>query len=230
MKLLVIEDEEKLARNIVQFMEGEKFLVDMALNGEEGLDLALSNSYDCIILDVLLPGMDGFEVCTFLRNDMKSDIPIILLTALGEVENKIKGLNIGADDYLSKPFDLRELLARVEALIRRNQLKRGLSISCGKLKINTKSQKVYCGDEQIELSKKEYQILEFLMKNSGTVFSREDIIGRLWEIGNEPRSNIVDVYIRYLRKKLEPCGMEFCIETVQGKGYRLNEEKVNDEG
>jgi len=230
MKLLVIEDEEKLAKNIANFMEGEDFSVDMALDGEEGLDLALSSSYDCIILDILLPGMDGFEICSFLRNEMKSDIPIILLTALGEVENKIKGLNIGADDYLSKPFDLRELLARVKALIRRNQLKRGVTISCGKLRMNTKNQKAYYEDKFMELSKKEYLILELFMKNPGTVFTREEIIDRLWETGNEPRSNIVDVYVRYLRKKLEPFGIDHCIETAQGKGYRLNEEKVKNEG
>ncbi len=229
MKILLIEDEERLAKNIVRFFEGENYSVNMALDGEEGLDLALSYNYDCIILDILLPGMNGFEICNFLRNEIQSDVPVILLTALGEVENKIEGFNLGADDYLSKPFDLRELHARVEALIRRNQLKRGLNISCGDLHINTKSQKAFCGDRIIELSKKEYLILEFFMRNPGTVFTREEIIDKLWGVGNEPKSNIVDVYIRYLRKKLEPCKMDDCIETVKGKGYRLNDEKVQDE-
>lgn len=223
MKLLIIEDERKLSDNISDFLKGEGYSVDAAFDGEEGLDLALERSYDCIILDILLPGMDGLSLCKFLREEIKSTVPILMLTALGELDNRIEGLNSGADDYLPKPFDLHELLARIKALLRRANLRGGERIACGELVLDSRKQTVFCGERPIELSAREFSILELFMRNPGTVFTREEITDKIWESGYEPRSNIVDVYIRYIRKKLEALMLDHIIETVQGRGYRLRE-------
>jgi DNA-binding response OmpR family regulator len=224
MKLLIIEDERKLSDNISDFLKGEGYSVDAAFDGEEGLDLALERSYDCIILDILLPGMDGLSLCRFLREEIKSTVPILMLTALGELDNRIEGLNAGADDYLPKPFDLHELLARIKALLRRANLRGGEKIACGELLLDSRKQTVLYRERPIELSAREFSILELLMRNPGMVFTREEITDKIWESGYEPRSNIVDVYIRYIRKKLEALKLDHIIETVQGRGYRLREE------
>ena len=223
MKLLIIEDERKLSDNISDFLKGEGYSVDAVFDGEEGLDLALERSYDCIILDILLPGMDGLSLCKFLREEIKSTVPILMLTALGELDNRIEGLNAGADDYLPKPFDLHELLARIKALLRRAQLRGGEKIACGELVLDSRKQTVLYRERPVELSAREFSILELLMRNPGTVFTREEITDKIWESGYEPRSNIVDVYIRYIRKKLEALMLDHIIETVQGRGYRLRE-------
>ena len=223
MKLLIIEDERKLSDNISDFLKGEGYSVDAAFDGEEWLELALERSYDCIILDILLPGMDGLSLCKFLREEIKSTVPILMLTALGELDNRIEGLNAGADDYLPKPFDLHELLARIKALLRRANLRGGERIACGELVLDSRKQTVFYGERPIELSAREFSILELFMRNPGTVFTREEITDKIWESGYEPRSNIVDVYIRYIRKKLEALKLDHIIETVQGRGYRLRE-------
>jgi len=223
-KILVVEDNKKLAENIKKYLELEGFIVDLAYDGNEGLDLALSYNYDCIILDIILPGMSGIEICRFLRDEEKSQVPILMLTALGSVENRVEGLNAGADDYMPKPFDLRELVARVRALIRRNQVVRQETLKYGDLVMNLQTREVSCKGEPLNLSSKEFSLLELFMRNPGVVFSREQILDKLWESGFEPRSNIVDVYVLYLRKKLKPFGYDEKIETVHNIGYRLKKE------
>lgn len=224
MKILVVEDNEKLAENIKKYLELEGFIVDLAYDGNEGLDLALSYNYDCIILDIILPGMSGIEICRFLRNEENSQVPILMLTALGSVENRVEGLNAGADDYMPKPFDLRELVARVRALIRRNQVVRQETLKYGDLVMNLQTREASCKGEPLNLSSKEFSLLELFMRNPGVVFSREQILDKLWESGFEPRSNIVDVYVLYLRKKLKPFDYDEKIETVHNIGYRLKKE------
>jgi len=223
MRILIVEDEEKLCDNIALFLSNEGFTVDKALDGEEGLDLALENTYDCIVLDVLLPGLSGIEFCKFMRNEMSSNVPILMLTALGELEQRIEGLNAGADDYLPKPFDLRELLARINAIIRRNQTLSDGRVLYGELVLDSKRHLVHLRGEELELSAREFSILELFLRNPGRVFSREEITDRVWETGYESRSNIVDVYISYIRKKLENRGLKDLLETVPGFGYRLKE-------
>lgn len=223
MKLLVVEDERKLAENIARFLSKSGFTVDIALDGDEGLDLLLERDYDCLILDILLPGMNGLEICKYLREEVISSVPILILTAMGETNDRIEGLEAGADDYLSKPFDLRELLARIKALIRRNQLRGGVTVAYGKLELDSRRALFSFQGNPIDFSSREFSILELLMRNPGMVFSREEITGKIWDSDYEPRSNIVDVYIRYIRKKLEPLGLGDCIETVKGKGYKLVE-------
>ena len=221
MKLLIVEDEKRLLDNVVSFFERSGFLVDASQNAEEGLDLALERSYDCIVLDVLLPGMNGYEFCRFLREEMKSDVPIIIITALGEVDSRIEGLEIGADDYVPKPFDLRELEARVRALVRRNQLKIESIVQSGPLRYDSRKEVFTCSGGRLDLTSREVSIFALLFRNPGAVFSREEITDKIWETGFEPRSNIVDVYINYIRRKLESAGMYDVIETVPGKGYRF---------
>jgi DNA-binding response OmpR family regulator len=223
MRILIVEDEEKLCDNIALFLSNEGFTVDKALDGEEGLDLALENTYDCIVLDVLLPGLSGIEFCKFMRNEMSSNVPILMLTALGELEQRIEGLNAGADDYLPKPFDLRELLARINAIIRRNQTLSDGRVLYRELVLDSKRHLVHLRGEELELSAREFSILELFLRNPGRVFSREEITDRVWETGYESRSNIVDVYISYIRKKLENRGLKDLLETVPGFGYRLKE-------
>lgn len=203
MKILVVEDNKKLAENIKKYLELEGFIVDLAYDGNEGLDLALSYNYDCIILDIILPGMSGIEICRFLRDEEKSQVPILMLTALGSVENRVEGLNVGADDYMPKPFDLRELVARVRALIRRNQVVRQETLKYGDLVMNLQTREVSCKGEPLNLSSKEFSLLELFMRNPGVVFSREQILDKLWESGFEPRSNIVDVYCALPEKKAQ---------------------------
>ncbi|CCU83959.1 MULTISPECIES: response regulator transcription factor [Mesotoga] len=228
MKLLVVEDEKKLLENVAAFLERKGFLVDTAQDAEDGLDLALERNYDCIILDVILPGMGGYEFCRFLREEIGSDVPIIIITALGEIDSRIKGLKIGADDYLPKPFDLRELEARVRALIRRNQLRSEPVIRYGPLTYDSRSGVFSCSKKELSLTSRESSILELFLRNPGTVFSREEITDKIWETGFESRSNIVDVYIRYIRRKLEAAGILDIIQTVPGKGYGLR--RMRDDG
>ena len=220
MKLLIIEDNEKLSKNICSYLTGEGYTADISYDGNSGLDLAIENYYSCIILDIMLPGLNGFEICSFLRKE-SINTPILMLTALEDLENKVKGFEVGADDYLSKPFDLRELLMRVKALIRRNQLIKSDDIKIGELKINSSKRELYFNKNLVKLSDKEFSIIELLMKNPGIAFSREKIYKILWDDINHQRSNIIDVYILYLRRKLKKVGCENYIETIPGTGYKL---------
>jgi len=222
-KILVVEDNEDLANSIKRGLEKEGYSVELAFDGDTGLDMALTESYDCIVLDVLLPGVDGFEFVRTLR-DSNIHTPVLMLTALDSVDDKITGLRNGADDYLTKPFDFRELLARVQSLIRRSHLLRGEVLKFKEMELNSKTRKVAIKGVELRLSKREFDLLELFMRDPNIVFSREEILERVWGNEKETRSNVVDVYVLYLRSKLKPFGYDRYLETVPGIGYRLKVE------
>ena len=222
MRVLVVEDEVKLAGLIRRGLREEGVLADVAIKGEDALWMAESTGYDVVVLDVMLPGMDGFETCRRLRGDGVRT-PILMLTARDAVEDRIAGLDTGADDYLTKPFDFGELLARLRALARRGPAERAAVLRVGDLELDPASRRVRRGDTDIELSTKELQLLEVFMSNPGTVLSRFQLLEGAWDTDYEHRSNVIDVYVRYLREKIDrPFGVE-TIETVRGAGYRLIE-------
>lgn len=217
MKILVVEDEVKIANSIKKGFEQESWICDLALDGETGYDLAVSESYDVIILDLMLPKMDGISISKNLRKE-NIHTPILMLTAKGEIDDKVLGLNSGADDYLVKPFAFEELVARVQALARRPKTVTVEQLIVNDLKINTKTQEVKLKEKIIDLSKKEYQLLEYLMKNKSNVSSKEDIISHVWDYESNILPNTVEVFIKYLRNKL---GKDV-IKTVRGFGYKLS--------
>ncbi|WP_041076894.1 response regulator transcription factor [Thermotoga caldifontis] len=223
MKILIVEDNEDLANSIRRGLEKEGYSVELAFDGDTGLDMALTESYDCIVLDVLLPGVDGFEFVRTLR-DSNIHTPVLMLTALDSVDDKITGLRNGADDYLTKPFDFRELLARVQSLIRRSHLLRGEVLKFKEMELNSKTRKVAIKGVELKLSRREFDLLELFMRDPNIVFSREEILERVWGNEKETRSNVVDVYVLYLRSKLKPFGYDRYLETVPGIGYRLKVE------
>lgn len=223
MKILVVEDNEDLANSLKKGLEKEGYSVEVAYDGDSGLDMALSESYDCIILDVLLPGVDGFEFAQTLR-EANVQTPVLMLTALDSIDDKITGLSSGADDYLTKPFDFRELIARVRSLVRRSHLSRGEVLKFKGIQMDCRARKVIVDGTELKLSKREFDLLELFMRDPGVVFSREEIIERVWENRREPKSNVVDVYVLYLRSKLKPYGYDKYLETVPGVGYRLKAE------
>ena len=223
MRILVVEDEHKIANSIKKGLEQETYAVDVAYGGEEGFDLASSEEYDIIILDLMLPGLDGLTICKKLRREENIHTPILILTAKGEVEDKVKGLNSGADDYLPKPFAFSELLARVKALARRPKQVLESKLTVEDLTLNTLSYQVNRSGKNIELSKKEYALLEYLMRHSGKVLSKDQIINNVWDYDADVLPNTVEVYIGYLRNKIDkpfPKSPQL-IHTVRGFGYRL---------
>ncbi|HEY8543369.1 MAG TPA: response regulator transcription factor [Pseudothermotoga sp.] len=223
MKILVVEDNQDLLRSVVRFLTKEGYSVDESTDGDEGLDMAFENRYDCIVLDVMLPGVDGFEFVQALREN-QIQTPVLMLTALDAVDDKVKGLSSGADDYLTKPFDFRELLARIKSLIRRSNLTKGEEVVFKDLRLNSRTRQVKIKDEIVKLSKREFDLLELFLRNPDLTFSRDELIERVWENEKEIRSNVVDVYVLYLRNKLKPYGYDKHIETVAGLGYRFHGE------
>ncbi len=221
MRILVVEDNEDLANSIKRGLEKEGYSVELAFDGDTGLDMALCESYDCIVLDVLLPGVDGFEFVQALREN-SVQTPVLMLTALDSVDDKIRGLSHGADDYLTKPFDFRELLARVQSLIRRNHLLRGDVLTFKEMHLNSRTRTVTVKGKELKLSRREFDLLELFMRDPNVVFSREEILEKVWGNERETRSNVVDVYVLYLRSKLKPFGYDKYLETVPGIGYKLN--------
>ena len=223
MRILVVEDEHKIANSIKKGLEQETYAVDVAYGGEEGFDLASSEEYDIIILDLMLPGLDGLTICKKLRREENIHTPILILTAKGEVEDKVKGLNSGADDYLPKPFAFSELLARIRALARRPKQVLESSLRVEDLTLNTLSYQVGRSGKNIELSKKEYALLEYLMRHSGKVLSKDQIINNVWDYDSDVLPNTVEVYIGYLRSKIDKPfkNNKSLIHTVRGFGYRL---------
>ena len=220
MRLLIVEDEVKLASLIRKGLREEGLLADVAIKGEDALWMAGANTYDAIVLDVMLPGIDGFETCSRLRADGVRT-PILMLTALDAVEDRIAGLDTGADDYLAKPFDFGELLARLRALARRGPTERTPVLRVGDLELDPASHIVRRGESEIPLRGKELQLLEVFMRHPGEVLSRYQLLEGAWDMGYEHKSNVIDVYVRYLREKVDrPFGVE-TIETVRGAGYRL---------
>lgn len=222
MRILVIEDERKLAQSLQKALQVERFVVDLSFNGRDGLDLALVNEYDLVILDLGLPEMDGIEVSKRLRAE-KIDTPILMLTARDSTKDKVSGLDNGADDYLVKPFDYEELLARIRACLRRNSNHKATMLECDNLTLNPATHEVKRKGKDIELTAKEYALLEYLMRNSKQVLTKTQIMDHVWDSELDPISNVIDVYIGYLRKKIDkafPREKEL-IQTVKGYGYRI---------
>ncbi len=221
MRILVVEDEHKIANSLKKGLEQENFACDVAFNGNDGLDLALSEEYDLLILDVLLPGIDGVEIVKKLREE-QNHIPVLMLTAKGQTEDKVAGLNAGADDYLTKPFAFEELLARVRALIRRPSASQGPTLQVGDLTLDTISFDVKREDKHIKLSSKEFALLEYLMRHPNRILKKEQIISHVWDYDADVLPNTVEVYIGYLRKKV---GKDL-IHTVRGFGYKIGDKNV----
>jgi heavy metal response regulator len=224
MKILVVEDEKKVASFIKRGLEEEKFEVDTAYDGEDGLQLALEGAYNLIILDVVLPKRDGLSVVKELRG-RKLMTPVLMLTAKDSLEDIVAGLNSGSDDYLSKPFAFAELLARVRALLRRSELERGAEIRFADLRLDPVTHKVWRKDKEIDLTAKEYGLLEFFMRNPNQVLTRTTIAEHVWDYVFDSFTNIIDVYVNYLRKKVDRDSDTKLIHTVRGVGYILKEEE-----
>lgn len=223
MRVLVVEDEAKMANLIGRGLRAEGMTVDLTGRGEDALWMAEAHPYDVVVLDVMLPGIDGFEVCRRLRRD-RAATPILMLTARGAVRDRIAGLDRGADDYLVKPFSYGELLARLRALARRGPIERAPELRVGELRLDPASRRVWRDDREISLSAKEFALLEALMRRPGEVLSRLDLLEHAWDHAYENRSNVVDSYVRYLRQKIDrPFGTD-SIETLRGAGYRLRED------
>ncbi len=219
MHILLIEDQEKLADNVRQFLELEHYVVTVAHDGKEGFEKAMTQDVDLLILDINLPGMDGYVICSMLRQN-KKNMPILMLTARTKQQEVVHGLNIGADDYLTKPFDLEELLARVRALLRRQGEKQP-TLTVGNITVDTNTQDVFKKGKKVALSPKEYALVEFLMRHKGIVQDRPRIIEHVWGGRDELMfSQTVDVHIAYIRRKL---GKDL-IRTVPGKGYLIPSE------
>jgi two-component system OmpR family response regulator len=223
MRVLIVEDHVKMAALIQRGLRKEAMAVDVTANGEDALWMADATDYDAIVLDVMLPGVDGFEVCRRLR-EKGVWAPILMLTARDAVRDRVAGLDSGADDYLTKPFSYAELLARLRALVRRGPVERPAELSVGGLRLDPAQHKVWRGDSEISLSAKEFAILETFMRRPGEVLSRFQLLEHAWDYEYENRSNVVDSYIRLLRRKIDqPFGTK-SIETVRGAGYRLRED------
>ena len=223
MRVLVVEDEIKMAALLRRGLSEEGLAVDVAGSGEDGLVRAEATEYDAIVLDVMLPGLNGFETCRRLR---KGGVwaPVLMLTARDSVEDRVAGLDTGADDYLVKPFAFAELLARLRALFRRQPAERPAIIAVGDIRLDPAARHVWRADTEVELSAKEFSLLETFMRSPGQVLTRFQLLEHVWDYSYESRSNVVDVYVRYLREKLDrPFGVE-SIETVRGSVYRLRED------
>jgi two-component system OmpR family response regulator len=220
MRVLIVEDEVKLASLIRRGLREEGLLADVAIKGEDALWMAGSSEYDVIVLDVMLPGIDGLETCKRLRADGVRT-PILMLTARGEIGDRIEGLNVGADDYLTKPFAFGELIARLHALARRGEIERLPVLEVDDLRLDPLTHRVWRGEQEIELSAKEFLLLATLMRHPGRAMSRQQLLDHAWDSEYEAHSNVVDVYIGYLRDKVDRPYEQHSIETVRGVGYRL---------
>lgn len=219
MRILVVEDNQKLAKYTKQMLEEAGYSVDCSYDGIAGQRMAESFSYDLVLLDIMLPGKDGVAVCTELR-DGGSTVPILMLTAKGEVDDRVLGLDSGADDYLVKPFEMKELLARARALLRRPQEKFATSLEVQDLVLDSGTHVVTKSGEGISLTLKEYAILEYLMRNVDSVVTREQLLEHCWDFAYSAFSNITDVYIKQLRRKLKDTDEKY-IQTIRGVGYKL---------
>lgn len=216
MRILVVEDEHKIANSIKRGLEQETWACDVAYDGESGYDLASSEDYDVIILDLMLPKLSGIEICQRLRS-REIHTPILMLTAKGEVSDKVEGLNSGADDYLVKPFAFEELLARIKALGRRPRVTNGEELKAKNITLNTITFEVKVKGKDVDISRKEFALLEYLMRNAGKVVSKENIISHVWDYESDILPNTVEVFIGYLRSKI---GNDL-IKTVRGFGYKM---------
>jgi heavy metal response regulator len=223
MRILVVEDEKKVASFIQRGLEGEGFSVDVANDGESGVELGIQNNYDLILMDIMLPKMDGLQAVKALR-EKGVPSPVLCLTAKDTVEDIVAGLDSGSDDYLTKPFAFAELLARVRALVRRGTQERGAEITYADLRLDPVAHKVWRSDQEIDLTAKEYALLEFFMRNPETTLTRTMIAEHVWDYTFDSFTNIIDVYVNYLRKKVDRDFSKRLIHTVRGIGYVLKEE------
>lgn len=221
MRILVVEDEHRIANAIKQGLEQESYAVDVAYDGEEGYNSALYDEYDLIILDVMMPEMNGFEVCRKLR-EAKNHTPILMLTAKDQTQDVVRGLDTGADDYLAKPFSFEVLLARIRALLRRPQESIGELLHAEDLTLNPVSHEVVRADTMLSLSAKEYAILEYMLRNKGKVLSKNNIMTHVWDFDADILPNNVEVFINYLRNKIDkPFDGKDLVQTVRGFGYKI---------
>lgn len=223
MRILIIEDEKKVATFIKKGLEEEFYAVDIALNGKEGFELAAKGEYDLIVLDVMLPFMDGITITRELRNK-KITTPILLLTVKETIQDKVMGLDSGADDYLTKPFAFEELLARIRALLRRKEQNKSTTIKIGDLILDLQSHNVRINDKEIILTPKEYSILEYLMRNKNRVVSRTKLVEHVYDYHFDTETNIIDVYINKLRSKINYDSSKPLIQTIRGAGYMMKDD------
>lgn len=221
MRVLLIEDEQRVSSFVKKGLEEQGIQVMQAFDGPTGLSLARQQDFDVIVLDVIMPGMNGFEVCAQLRKVEKDFTPILMLTALGTTEDVVEGLDSGADDYLVKPFKFRELLARIHALARR-RMPRTRKFCVRDLEMDTEAKEVRRGNQKIDLTAREFRLLEYLMQSKNRIVSKADILENVWDVNHDLGTNVVEVYINYLRKKIDH-GEESMIKTVKGMGYTMQE-------
>lgn len=223
MHILIVEDEQRLAALLRRVLTEERHVADVAYDGPSGLTLAMNDTYDLVILDLMLPGMDGLEVCRTLRAN-RVHVPILMLTARGAVEDRVAGLEAGADDYLTKPFAMQELLARVKVQLRHGRAPEGETLlRVDDLTLDLLRHEARRGDQVIQLTAKEFALLEFLMRHPGRVLTRTQIIDHVWEYDMDALSNVVDIYIHYLRDKVDRGSARPLIMTVRGVGYKIGQ-------
>lgn len=228
MRILVIEDERKVTSFIKHGLEEEKYIVDTAFDGITGFELAINNQFDAILLDLMLPGKDGFTILKELR-DSGVLTPILILTARGSTEERVQGLDLGADDYLTKPFSFEELTARLRSILRRSSNEKSTKLRCSDLVLDTVAHFAYRFGNEIELTTKEYALLEYLIRNKNRILSRSTITQHVWRHNFDPESNIIDVYVKRLRSKIEnEDGSKPLIQSIRGVGYRMRELPSND--
>jgi DNA-binding response OmpR family regulator len=225
MTILVVEDEIKITRFIKKGLEMEQYTVETAYDGEEALEKAEINNYDLIIMDIMIPKIDGIETTRRLR-DAKVETPIIMLTAKDTVDDRVKGLDAGADDYLVKPFAFDELVARIRALLRREKSVKSTELKIGDLTLNPATHEVFRGDKEIQLSSKEYRLLDYMMRRPGQVCTRTMIGEHIWGYNFTDDSNVIDVYISYLRKKIDKGFIHKLIHTVRDVGYKIQDKTL----
>ena len=222
MRLLIVEDEAKIAAFIRRGLKEEGYTVDVAVDGEEGYVLASTQDYDLVVLDVMLPKLDGFSLCRRLRQEKRA-FPVLLLTVKDSVRDKVAGLDAGADDYLTKPFAFEEFLARCRALLRRRSPEAKTKLAAGDVELDLLSRRATRAGQEISLTPKEFALLEYLVMNRGTVVTRTMISEHVWDLHFDPFTNVIDVYINYLRKKIDSGRPSPLIQTVRGRGYVLRD-------
>jgi len=226
MKVLVVEDDKKLGGFLRKGLEAQGFVVDFSDNGDDGFALATTRNYDALVLDIMLPGRDGLSILRNLR-ERRSTAPVILCTARSALHERLDGLNTGADDYLTKPFYIEELVARLHALVRRASGQQNNLLQHGDITVNLLTREVKCGTKPVELTAREFALLTYLMRSPGRTFTRAQICEHVWNYHFDPGTNLVDVYVQHLRKKLAGDSGEPLIETVRSVGYRIPEEKIH---
>jgi len=229
MRILVIEDEPAIVRTLERGLSAHGYTVIGADNGEDGVMLVTSEPIDLVLLDIALPGLDGHQTLARLRA-LRQDLPILMLTARDDLTNKVSALEAGADDYLTKPFALQELVARIRAMTRRSDQQRSSAIEAGDIRLDLLARRCWRTNVQIELSSREFALLEYFLRNPGRLLTRQQILSAIWEYDFDPESNVVDVYVRYLRRKIDQAGQPSRITTLRGMGYRFDPISAEDPG